>query len=231
MPIAKPLARRELLVRTGLALAGGALGAAAGPDGASAQTEPVLAEAIGPDPWARVRAQFALSGDWIHMSAMLFASHPRPVRDAIREHRRGLDADPLTYLFENNRALQTAARAAAGRYLGIDGADVALTDSTTLGVGLVYNGLRLLPGQEILTTEQDYYVTHEAIRLASLRTGAKVRKVSLYEQIQGIAAEQMPGFNRLVGSRLGYYIREGKHSMTAEDWRVFMDFADRQWRR
>ena len=48
---------------------------------------------------------------------------------------------------------------------------------------------------------------------------------------EGIAAEQMPGFNRLVGSRLGYYIREGKHSMTAEDWRVFMDFADRQWRR
>jgi hypothetical protein len=39
----------------------------------------------------------------------------------------------------------------------------------------------------------------------------------------------MPSQRQLVGHRLGYYIREGKHSMTADDWRVFMDFADRQW--
>jgi dienelactone hydrolase len=39
----------------------------------------------------------------------------------------------------------------------------------------------------------------------------------------------VPPVRRLVGSRLGYYLREGKHSMTADDWRVFMDFADKQW--
>jgi hypothetical protein len=39
-----------------------------------------------------------------------------------------------------------------------------------------------------------------------------------------------PPFGQLLGHRLGFYLREGKHSMTAADWRVFMDFADRQWR-
>ena len=41
----------------------------------------------------------------------------------------------------------------------------------------------------------------------------------------------MPSQRKLVDSRLGYYIREGKHSMTADDWEVFMNFADRQFDR
>jgi len=48
---------------------------------------------------------------------------------------------------------------------------------------------------------------------------------------EGLRAERVPPFGVLVDSPLGYYIREGKHSMTAEDWRVFMDFADRHFRR
>jgi hypothetical protein len=48
---------------------------------------------------------------------------------------------------------------------------------------------------------------------------------------EGLIAKEKPPLRRLVDSRLGYYIREGKHSMTADDWRVFMDFADRQWGR
>ena len=47
--------------------------------------------------------------------------------------------------------------------------------------------------------------------------------------VPGLEVSQMPPMRQLVGKRLGYYIREGKHSMTADDWRVFMDFADRQW--
>ena len=48
---------------------------------------------------------------------------------------------------------------------------------------------------------------------------------------EGLAAKEMPPPRQLVDSRLGYYIREGKHSMTADDWGVFLNFADRQWQR
>ena len=48
--------------------------------------------------------------------------------------------------------------------------------------------------------------------------------------VPGLAAGQMPSLRHFVGNRLGYYIREGKHSMTTDDWRVFMDFADKQWK-
>jgi hypothetical protein len=45
--------------------------------------------------------------------------------------------------------------------------------------------------------------------------------------VEGLAASQMPEPGKLVASRLGYYIRPGKHSMTREDWKIFLDFADR----
>jgi selenocysteine lyase/cysteine desulfurase len=186
------LARRELLARTGLALAAGAIASSAQWERAAAQDALLVLEPPGSaDEWDSVRAEFALSDDFIHMSAMLIASHPRPVRDAIDRHRRAMDANPIGYLHENNRHLQDAARAAAGAYLDVSASDIALTDSTTMGVGLIYNGLRLGPGHEILSTEQDYYVTHEAIRLASGRTGARVRKISLYEGIDGITEDQI----------------------------------------
>jgi hypothetical protein len=37
----------------------------------------------------------------------------------------------------------------------------------------------------------------------------------------------MPKPEQLIGSRLGYYIRPGKHSMTRGDWKVFLDYADK----
>jgi isopenicillin-N epimerase len=185
------LARRELLTGTGLALTAGALASSGGWTQTTAQEATGSPDASSADVWDTVRAQFALSDEFIHMSAMLISSHPKPVRDAIEEHRRAMDANPLTYLFENNRMLQDEARAAAGQYLGVSASDIALTDSTTMGVGLIYNGLRLTPDQEILSTEQDYYVTHEAIRLAAKRTGARLRKISLYERVEGITEDQI----------------------------------------
>jgi hypothetical protein len=40
-------------------------------------------------------------------------------------------------------------------------------------------------------------------------------------------AKSMPEPKKLVGERLGYFIRPGKHSMTLEDWQAFWDFADK----
>jgi hypothetical protein len=49
--------------------------------------------------------------------------------------------------------------------------------------------------------------------------------------VKALGEKEKPALGKLVGDRLGFYVREGKHSMTADDWRVFMDFADRQWKR
>jgi hypothetical protein len=44
----------------------------------------------------------------------------------------------------------------------------------------------------------------------------------------GLDAKEMPPLNTLVDSKLGYFIRPGKHSMTKGDWKIFCDYADKQ---
>jgi selenocysteine lyase/cysteine desulfurase len=141
------------------------------------------------DEWQAVRDLFELTPDRTHMSAMLLSSHPRQVREAIERHRKALDRDTVVYLEANMNDLTEASRQAAGDYLGIHPSHIALTDSTTMGVGLAYNGLRIRNEQEMLTTDEDYFVTHEALRMKSMATGASVRSIALFERAAEASAE------------------------------------------
>jgi len=42
-----------------------------------------------------------------------------------------------------------------------------------------------------------------------------------------IATDAKPEMNKLIHSRLGYFIRPGKHAMTRADWEVFLAYADK----
>jgi selenocysteine lyase/cysteine desulfurase len=133
-----------------------------------------------PTDWDSVRALFPLDPGLVQTAAFVLAAHPKPVRDAIERHRRGLDADTAAYLHEHDSAEEDL-RAAAAAYLGGTPDQVALTDSTTMGLGLLYSGLRLRPDQDVVTSTHDFAAHHTALALMSRRTGAPVRRVPLYD--------------------------------------------------
>jgi isopenicillin-N epimerase len=134
--------------------------------------------------WTAVRAQFALDPSYIHFSAFRFASHPKPVRDAIDRHRRGLDRNTQLYMDDHEFELEQAVLDSGAAYLGARQVDLALTDSTTMGLGILYGGIALRADQEIVATEHDFYPTHEAIRLRAERTGASSRKIRLFADVR-----------------------------------------------
>jgi selenocysteine lyase/cysteine desulfurase len=181
------IGRRDLLVRTGLLLAGAAL--------AAVETDAAVRSgvALAADDWGAVRDQFDLSPDLIHMGGLYLASHPAPVRDAIERHRRALDEDPVGYLQARGARLELAVLRAAATYLGADPSDIALTDSTTMGLGLLYAGLSIRPEQEIVTTSHDFFATHEPLRLLAARTGASVKYVDLYRAPQDASEDAIVG--------------------------------------
>ncbi len=147
------LDRRTFLIRTGLALGTGVLAAGCRP-----RLELVRGATVaGLQDWQAVRGEFNLSRDYIHLTGFLLASHPRPVREAIETHRRGLDENPANYLHDHGQRLEADVVGAAAEYLAVDPTEIALTDSTTMD-----------------------YSTATALRLRAERTGASVRAVSLY---------------------------------------------------
>lgn len=137
--------------------------------------------------WDRVRAQFMLDPDYLHFASFFIASHPTPVREAIEGYRRAMDRNPFLVIeqgmFEDeahNVPLQVQREIAT--YLGGRAEDVCLTRSTTEGLALVYHGLPLQAGDEVLCTTHDHYSHHESARLATLRAGASLRKIALFEE-------------------------------------------------
>jgi selenocysteine lyase/cysteine desulfurase len=194
------LTRGDLLARAGAAAAAVALGQAETGDAATNLRD-----------WRAVRAQFALDPNRIHLASFLLAAHPKGVRDAIERHRRGLDRDAVTYLHTHEAGLTGNVRAAAGRYLGVPPSEIALTDSTTMGLGLLYGGLDLGGDDEVLTTEHDFYATHEALRLA----GVRVRRVRLYDDPRRASSDEIvERLSRAVSGRTRVVALTWVHSST-----------------
>lgn len=183
-----PLNRRRFLASAGMSLVAGGL--------ASARAEPPPKPQSPGDlqDWSAVRDEFNLARDYIHLSSFYIASHPRPVREAIDQYRRALDENPFRVVEQGMfdpeaEHIPTKVKAEVAAYLGGRPEEIALTGSTTMGLALVYNGLRMKPGQEVLTTVHDHYSHHEAIRLATEKNGATYRKIALFENLDSISED------------------------------------------
>jgi isopenicillin-N epimerase len=148
------------------------------------------------DNWHAVREQFDLAPEYIHLGLFYLTAHPRPVRSAIEGLRRRLDQNPFltverAMFEEHHPKLYEAVTASLGGYLGADSQDIALTSNTTASLSLIYHGLPLKAEDEILTTNQDHYVHHEAIRLATERVGATWRKIPIFESYDTISRDEI----------------------------------------
>jgi selenocysteine lyase/cysteine desulfurase len=200
--------RRDFVAAVGLSALASAGARAATPK----PHAPPVAENL--SDWSVVREQFDLSPLFLHFSQFFLVSHPRPVRQSIELYRRMLDANPVSTVDHgmgldvimgaqaSDVSFPVRVQRAAAEYVGGHADDIALTDSTTQGLALVYNGLTLKPGDEILTTTHDHFVHHEVIRYAAERNGATARRISLYDSPADASIDQMvERLRRAIGSR------------------------------
>lgn len=176
--------RREFITRAGVA-------AIAGVAVSCGQKSLPVADQSSGEEWDNVRAQFNLARDKSTCARCSSRRIPNPCATQSNVTAPRSTRTRHFFLREQLNGHENQVLQAAGEYLGANPAQVALTDSTTMGLGLVYNGLELLPGQQILTTIHDYYATHESLRLAAERSGAQIRETQLYQDEQTVTTDEI----------------------------------------
>jgi L-cysteine/cystine lyase len=126
---------------------------------------------------AAFRAQFPVLERLAYLNAGTDGPVPTAAAAAARETLDDqLHAGRWMPHFQARLAAQAELRAGYARLLGCDAADVALTTSTSEGVGVVLAGLELGPGDEIVTSDQEHPGLLGPLRAARER-GVAVRIV------------------------------------------------------
>ncbi|MBW4720516.1 aminotransferase class V-fold PLP-dependent enzyme [Saccharothrix obliqua] len=202
--------RRHLLA--GLGAATGLVVAGAPPAPALARDAEVVRRPDGAVDWAAVRRLFRTEPGWTNLAMFYISSHPTPVRRAIEHLARQVDADPLAVShglsLPDGPTGWDRVRSSLADYIGGRAEEIAMTASTSVGLGVVYNGLVVKPGQEFLLTEEDHTSQRTAARLAAAKFGASVRFTSLFRDVttttvreitERLAAEIRPT-TRVVGT-------------------------------
>nr|WP_152899503.1 aminotransferase class V-fold PLP-dependent enzyme [Pseudomonas piscis] len=146
--------------------------------------------------WGQLRQLFDLDPDYIHLSNFLITSHPKPVREAIEKYRAVLDRNPalaMDYDTQYTWQREAQVRESVGRYLQIKPCQIALTGSTTEGLAMLYGGIHVRPGQEILTTVHEHYSTRNVLKYRTQREGTQVRTIELFKSPHHMSTDEVLG--------------------------------------
>ncbi|ANZ38661.1 hypothetical protein BBK82_23955 [Lentzea guizhouensis] len=139
---------------------------------------PVVAASAAQDlDWGAVRREFRLDPELVNLGQFYLASNPREVRDAVESFKRKLDANSHDLMTGEAQKVAEA----LGQYTGGNADDIAFVPNTTVGLSIVYGGLKLRADQELLLSDQDHPWHRQAAELAARRAGARTRVGTLFE--------------------------------------------------
>jgi len=134
-----------------------------------------------------VRELFLLDPDIVFLNHGSFGACPRPVFEVYQAWQRELERRPVEFLGRRSAELLAEARARLAEHVGASPENLVFIPNTTTGVNIVARSVALQPGDEVLTTNQEYGACDRVWELVCDRTGANLVRRELPLPLPGPA--------------------------------------------
>jgi selenocysteine lyase/cysteine desulfurase len=143
-----------------------------------ASTQSPIDAATDEDYWSQIRNEFTTDRTVINLNNGHVSPAPRTVQEAMRRYLDYSDMGPFhTMILELEPKIEAARRAVA-ESAGVDPEEIAITRNSSESLEIAQLGIDLKPGDEVLTTNQDYPRMLTTFRQRELRDGIKLKTIS-----------------------------------------------------
>jgi len=115
----------------------------------------------------------------VHLQTGTLGLIPRPVFDATVAAAREVERDPLVAAYGPGKARLDGVRRKAAELLGCQMEEIILTGSTTSGMNMIAQGLRLSAGDRVVTTDQEHHGGELCWRWLERRRGIAIDTVAV----------------------------------------------------
>lgn len=146
-----------------------------------------------------IKSQFLLDPSVTFLNHGSFGACPIPVFAAYQRWQLELERQPVEFMARRASGLLAEARSRLGEYLNAPADDLVYLTNSTTAINLIARSLNLQPGDEILTTDQEYPAMNQTWSFIEHKTGARyvTRPVTLpIESKEAFVEEFWAGVNR-----------------------------------
>jgi selenocysteine lyase/cysteine desulfurase len=130
------------------------------------------------DYWAEIRNAFTIDRNIVNLNNGHVSPSPRVVQEAMRRYLEYSDMGPYHTMISVLERQAEAVRRRLAEAAGCDPEEMALTRNASESLENVQYGIDLKPGDEVLTTNQDYPRMLNTFRQRELREGIVLKAIS-----------------------------------------------------
>jgi selenocysteine lyase/cysteine desulfurase len=152
------------------------------------------------DFWFAVQEAFTTDRSLVNFNNGGVSPSPAPVQDALARYLAHANDAPPYVMWQLQEPQKETVRAHLARVFGCDAEEIAITRNASEGLQICQFGFDLEPGDEVLTTTQDYPRMIQTWRQRERRDGIKLVQVPVPVPAED-AAEVVRRFEAAIGER------------------------------